>query len=86
MRKIWALSGLTQAQNICKKKIISYPQKNPSPEKTETNYVFTFQFLNDEIYSYTKKKPFGTWQFGKITSNLRYLRSFSLPKFKRISL
>ena len=23
-------------------------------------------FLNDKIYSYTNKKLFGTWQFGKI--------------------
>ena len=23
-------------------------------------------FLNDKIYSYTKKKLFGAWQFGKI--------------------
>ena len=29
--------------------------KRQSPEKTETNYVFTFQFFNDEIYSFTIK-------------------------------
>jgi hypothetical protein len=48
------------------KYFLSFPQKNLSPEKTETNYVFTLQFLNVKIYSYTKKKLFGTWQFGKI--------------------
>ena len=29
-------------------------------------YVFTFEDLKAKIQSYTKKKPFGTWQFGKI--------------------
>ena len=29
--------------------------------------MFTFQFLNDKIYSYTKKTPFGTYQFGEIS-------------------
>ena len=29
--------------------------------------LFAFQFLNDKIYSYIyQKRPFGTWQFGKI--------------------
>ena len=28
--------------------------------------MFTFQFANDRITIYTKEKPFGTWQFGKI--------------------
>ena len=29
--------------------------------------MFTFQLFNDKIYSYIyQKKPFGTWQFGKI--------------------
>ena len=26
------------------------------PEKTNTNLVFTFQFLNDKIYNHVKKK------------------------------
>ena len=47
---------------MCFEYFLSIPQKNLSSEKT----VFTFQYLNDEIYSYTKKKPFATWQFGKI--------------------
>ena len=34
---------------ICLKYFLSFPQKNLSPEKTESNLVFTFQFLNDEI-------------------------------------
>ena len=29
-------------------------------------FIFTFQFLNDKIYSYNKKKTFGSWQFGKL--------------------
>ena len=48
------------------KYFLSFPQKNLSPEKTETNQVFTFQFLSDKIYSHIyQKKPFGTlaiWQ------------------------
>jgi hypothetical protein len=45
-----------------------------SPEKTETNYVFTFQFFNDKIY----QKPFDTWQFGKIG----VLVKFTIKKLK----
>ena len=30
---------------ICVKYFLLFPQKNLSPEKTETNKVFTFQFL-----------------------------------------
>ena len=28
--------------------------------------MYAFQDLKAKIYNYTKKKPFGTWQFGKI--------------------
>jgi hypothetical protein len=31
------------------KYFLLFPQKNLRPEKTETNKVFTFQFLNDKI-------------------------------------
>ena len=37
-------------------------------------------FLNDKIYSYTKKKLFGTWQFGKID----VLVNFIIQKFARL--
>ena len=40
--------------------------------------MFTFQFLNDKIYSYIKKKPYGTWQFGKIG----VLANSIIPKLK----
>ena len=30
---------------ICVKYFLSFPQKNLSPEKTETNWLFTFQFV-----------------------------------------
>ena len=43
--------------------------------------MFTFQFLNDKIYSYTKKKPFGTWQFGKIG----VLVNFIIQKKKKVN-
>ena len=31
--------------------------------------------LNDKIYSYTKKKLFGTWQFGKIDVLVNFINS-----------
>ena len=34
---------------ICVKHFLSFPQKNLSPDKTETNEVFTFQFLSDKL-------------------------------------
>ena len=34
---------------ICVNHFLSFPQKNLSPEKTETNEVFTFQFFSDEL-------------------------------------
>ena len=37
----------TKAQNMCKIFPL-VPSKKPCPEKTETNQVFTFQFLNDK--------------------------------------
>ena len=40
---------------ICVKYFLLFPQKNLSPEKTETNQVFTFQFSNDKIYSLIPK-------------------------------
>ena len=39
---------------ICVKYFLSSPQKNPSPEKSETKEVFTIQFLNDEMDQNTK--------------------------------
>ena len=48
------------------KYFLSFPQKNLSQEKTETNKVFYFQFLNDKIYSYITKSHLALWQFGKI--------------------
>ena len=36
--------------------------------------------MNDKIYSYTKKKLFGTWQFGKID----VLINFIIQKFARL--
>jgi hypothetical protein len=44
--------------------------------------VFSFPrlFLNYKKYSYTKKKLFGTWQFGKID----VLVNFVIQKFARL--
>ena len=39
---------------ICVKYFLSFPQNNLSPEKTETNEVFTFQFLSDKICQIAK--------------------------------
>ena len=39
-------------------------------------------FLNDKIYSYTKKKLFGTWQFGKID----VLVNFIIQKIARLKI
>ena len=63
----------TYRPGICVKYFLSFPQKNLSPEKAETNQVFTFQFLKDKIYSYIKKKPFG---------NLVKLPFWSILSFK----
>ena len=38
---------------MCVKYFPSFPQKNLSPEKTETKQVFTFQLLNDKIVQNT---------------------------------
>ena len=51
---------------ICVKHFLSFPQKNLWPEKTETNQVFTFQFLNDRIYSYTKKSNLALGNLAKL--------------------
>ena len=50
---------------IFAKYFLSFSQKNLSPEKNETNYVFTFQFLNDKIDQNTNfaKLPSGKWLF-----------------------
>ena len=71
---------------ICVKYFLSIPQKNLSPEKTETNWVLTFQFLSDEIYSYTKIKPFGTWQFGKIGVLVNFITQKLKSKHLAISV
>ena len=53
------------------KYFLSFPQKNLSQEKTETNKVFYFQFLNDKIFSYKPKKAiwrlaiWQNWCFGQ---------------------
>ena len=46
---------ITLWSEIFIKYFLSFPQKNLSPEKTETNQVFTFQFLNDKMIKLTKK-------------------------------
>ena len=50
---------------ICVKYFLSFSQKNLSPVKTETNYVFAFQFLNDKIDQNTNfaKLPRDKWLF-----------------------
>ena len=67
--------GWSLMPGICVKYFFSFPQKNLSPEKTEKNYVFTFQFLNDKIYSYIKKSHFAL-------SNLAKLVLWSMLSFK----
>ena len=54
-----------QRPGICVEYFLSFPQKNLSPEKTETNQVFTFQFLNDKIDQNTNfaKLPSAKWLF-----------------------
>ena len=49
------------------KYFLSFPQKNLSPEKTDTNEVFTFQFLNDQIDQNTHfvKLQIGNWYYCK---------------------
>ena len=49
---------------ICAKYFLSFPQKNLQPEKIETNYVFTLQFLNYKIYSLTKKSHLALGKIG----------------------
>ena len=57
-----------------------------SPEKTQTNKVFTFQFLNNKIDQNTSfaKLPSGNWLFcynckySKIEKNTLSLSQFSL--------
>ena len=52
-------------------------------EYYKSAFFFNFtklQFLNDKIYSYTKKKLFGTCQFGKID----VLVNFIIQKFARL--
>jgi hypothetical protein len=44
------------------KEILSFSQLFLSQEKLRQR----IQLLNDKIYSYMKKKPIGTWHFGKI--------------------
>ena len=46
--------GIGLRPGICVKYFRSFPQKNLSSEKTEKNLLFTFQFLSDKIYNYTK--------------------------------
>ena len=53
------------------KYFLSFPQKNLSPEKIETNKVFTFYFLNDKILTYVNFASFFlgtimhlTWRIG----------------------
>ena len=50
---------------ICANYFLLFPQKNLPPEKTETNKVFTFQFLNDKIDQNTNfaKLPSTKWLF-----------------------
>ena len=47
------------------KYFLSFPQKNLSPEKTETNQVFTCHFLNDKNDQHTNfaKFPSAKWLF-----------------------
>ena len=58
-------NSVSQRPGICVKYFLSLPQKNLSLEKTETNYVFTFPFFNDEIDKNTKfaKLPSAKWLF-----------------------
>ena len=62
--KLNAVISLAWARNMCKK--FSCPlKKKLSTEKIETNQVFTFQFLNDEIDQNTNfaKFPSTKWLF-----------------------
>ena len=42
------------------------PSKKLSQEKTEAKEVFNFQFLNDKIYSYTKKSHLALGNLAKL--------------------
>ena len=49
---------------ICVKYFLSFPEKSLSPEKTETKcLLFNLSMIK---FTIMEKKPFGTWQFGKI--------------------
>ena len=58
------VSLLVQARNMCKI-FFFLPSKKQEKEKTETNQVFTFQFLSDKIDQNTNfaKLPSAKWLF-----------------------
>ena len=57
---------------MCKISSFVVPSKNLSQEKTETNKMFTFQFLNDNIYSYTIKSHLALDNLAKLVFLLQY--------------
>ena len=57
-------------------------QADKSIYKSVFFFNFTkLQFLNDKIYSYTKKKLFGTWQFDFIIQKFARLKSKHFTQF-----
>jgi hypothetical protein len=71
--------GKSLGPRIYVKHFFSFSQKNLSPVKTEKNYVFAFQFLNDKINQNTNfaKLPRDKWLFFYITVNFIIRKSKS---------
>ena len=62
---------LTEVYMSFDKFLLAVESRDLSQADKSIKSVFFFnftkiQFLNDKIYSYTKKKLFGTWQFVKM--------------------
>ena len=51
---------------ICKKYFFLVPSIKPVTKKTELNYAFTFPFLSDKIYNYTKKSHLALGNLAKL--------------------
>ena len=61
--------------------LLAVESRDPSQAEKSVIKVSSFPklFLNDKIYSYTKKNLIDTWQFGKID----VLVNFIIQKFAR---
>ena len=44
---------------------LKFPFTRETNAQKKWKFFLKVQFLNNKFYNYTKKQPFGTWQFGK---------------------